>query len=264
MSHVSMRKDREFSPAVPRHVAIIMDGNGRWAKARGLPRKVGHQQGVEAVRALVRDIEDLGLEYLTLYGFSSENWNRPKAEVSDLMGLLRRYIERDLDELADKGVKVRIIGERDNLEPDIVALIERAERRTEPNKRLVLTIAFNYGGRHELTAAARSLARAAARGDLDPETITPELLEANLYTAGIPDPDLIIRTSGEQRLSNFLTWQSAYSELIFVDTLWPDFTKAHLVEAIFAYVKRERRFGARPSEDKGVRAAALAASGPGK
>ena len=253
-------EDRELLQAAPRHVAIIMDGNGRWAKARGLPRKVGHQQGVEAVRALVRNIEGLGLEYLTLYGFSSENWNRSPSEVSDLMGLLRRYIERDLEELIRSGVRIRIIGERDSLDADIVSLIDRAETTSRHNSRLCLTIAFNYGGRHEIAAAARAVAERVARGELEAEAVSAEMFAGHLYTAGLPDPDLVIRTSGEQRLSNFLIWQSAYSELVFVDRLWPDFTRADLEEAILAYCKRERRFGARPGEPKESRFAAAVAA----
>ena len=233
---------------MPRHVAIIMDGNGRWAKARGLPRKAGHQQGVEAVRRLVRDLEGLDLRYLTLYGFSSENWNRPQTEVSDLMSLMRLYIERDLGELARNGVRVRIVGDRQTLSPDIVRLIERAEARTAENDRLVLTIAFNYGGRQEILAAAQRLAGAVAAGTLSPDAITSDTFSAALYTGDMPDPDLVIRTSGEQRLSNFLIWQSAYAEFVFVDTLWPDFSRADLEAAMAAFAKRERRFGARPSE----------------
>lgn len=241
-------EDLRLPEAVARHIAIIMDGNGRWAAMRGLPRKAGHQQGVEAVRRLVRDIRDVELGYLTLYGFSSENWNRPKAEVNDLMGLLRLYIRRDLDELQTNGVRIRIIGERDNLAPDLVELIEEAENRTKDNDKLVLTIAFNYGGRDEITAAARSLAQAVRHGDMKPAEITSESFAAHLYTADIPDPDLVIRTSGELRMSNFLTWQTAYSELIFIETLWPDFTKQDLLDAISEYHNRERRFGARPEK----------------
>ncbi len=237
-----------MSEAITRHIAIIMDGNGRWAAMRGLPRKAGHRQGVEAVRRLVREIGDVGIGYLTLYGFSSENWNRPEAEVQDLMGLLRLYIKRDLNELQRDGVQVRIIGERANMAPDIVELIEDAEKRTKDNKKLVLTIAFNYGGRDEITAAARSLAEAVGRGDITPSDITPEMFTAHLYTSDIPDPDLVIRTSGELRMSNFLTWQSTYAELIFTETLWPDFTTRDLMDAISEYQNRERRFGARPAK----------------
>ncbi len=233
-----------------RHIAIIMDGNGRWAKARGLPRLAGHRQGVNAVRALVRDIDDLDLDFLTLYGFSSENWNRPRSEVNDLMGLMRHYINNDLNELIENNIRIRIIGERENLAPDIVALIENAEKRSCDNTKLTLVIAFNYGGRGEIASAARSLARAVRDGLLSPQDITPEVFSHHLYAGDIPDPDLIIRTSGEQRLSNFLTWQSAYSELVFTDTLWPDFTKQDLLDAIAEYDRRDRRFGARPGENR--------------
>lgn len=229
---------------VPRHVAIIMDGNRRWAARRHLPRQLGHRQGVEAVRVITRAAGEMGVGYLTLYGFSSENWNRPADEISDLMGLLKLFIRRDLAELHQNGVQVRIIGERDDLEADIVALIEEAETLTHANDRLKLTIAFNYGGQNEITSAVRRIARAVKAGRIDPEAITQELVSAHLDTAGVPDPDLIIRTSGEKRLSNFLLWQSAYAELVFTDVLWPDFTPERLKEAIAEYNLRDRRFGA--------------------
>lgn len=229
---------------VPRHVAIIMDGNGRWAAKRHLPRKLGHRQGVEAVRVIVRAAGEMGIRYLTLYGFSSENWKRPAEEVSDLMGLLRLFIRRDLAELHQNGVQVRIIGEREHLEPDIVALIEEAETLTRGNDRLKLIIAFNYGGQNEITSAVRRIAREVRAGRLDPESITPETVAAHLDTAGVPDPDLIIRTSGEKRLSNFLIWQSAYAELVFTDVFWPDFSPERLKEAVLEYNMRDRRFGA--------------------
>jgi len=229
---------------VPRHVAIIMDGNGRWAAKRHLPRKLGHRQGVEAVRVIVRAAGEMGIRYLTLYGFSSENWKRPAEEVSDLMGLLRLFIRRDLAELHQNGVQVRIIGEREHLEPDIVALIEEAETLTHSNDQLKLIIAFNYGGQNEITSAVRRIAREVKAGTLDPETITPETVAAHLDTAGVPDPDLIIRTSGEKRLSNFLIWQSAYAELVFTDVFWPDFSPERLKEAVLEYNMRDRRFGA--------------------
>lgn len=228
----------------PRHIAIIMDGNGRWAAKRHLPRKVGHRQGVEAVRVIARAAGEMGVEYLTLYGFSSENWKRPAEEVNDLMGLLRLFIRRDLAELHQNGVQVRIIGERDHLESDIVALIEEAEALTRNNSRLKLIIAFNYGGQNEITSAVRRIAREVKAGRLDPEAITPETVAAHLDTAGVPDPDLVIRTSGEKRLSNFLIWQSAYAELVFTDVYWPDFTPERLKEAVNEYHLRERRFGA--------------------
>lgn len=235
-----------------KHIAIIMDGNGRWAKARGLPRIAGHRQGVAAVRALVRDIDDLGLDYLTLYGFSSENWNRPLSEVNDLMGLMKLYINRDLNELVERGVRVRIIGARYNLAPDIVSLIENAEQRSSQNSRMTLVIAFNYGGRDEIISAARIMAEEVRAGTLSPSDISAELFSEYLYAHDIPDPDLLIRTSGEMRLSNFLTWQSAYSELVFVKTLWPDFTRQHLIDAIDEYYQRDRRFGARPDEQLNI------------
>ena len=229
----------------PRHVAIIMDGNGRWAKAHHVPRGMGHRRGVEAMRGVTRAASDLGIEYLTLYSFSAENWRRPADEVSDLMGLLRRFVQHDLAELEANGVRVKVIGARAGLAPDIADLIVEAEGRTRKNNRLKLQIAFNYGGQDEIVAAARALAEEVRKGRLKPEDITKELFNSYLTTAGIPDPDLVIRTSGEQRLSNFLIWQSAYAEFVFIDALWPDFTKAHLSDAIDEYNRRDRRFGAR-------------------
>jgi undecaprenyl diphosphate synthase len=229
---------------LPCHVAIIMDGNGRWARRRHLPREAGHVAGVSAVRTIVRVASDIGLANLTLYAFSSENWKRPKTEVGALMGLFRAYFRSDLDELVDRGVRVRIIGNRSRVAPDIHAMIEDAEKRTLANKGLNLTFAFDYGGQEEIANAARELARAAKEGRLDPETITPELFAARLFTSALPEPDLIIRTSGEHRLSNFLLWQSAYAELMFVETLWPDFSKEIFLEALDKFAQRERRFGA--------------------
>jgi undecaprenyl diphosphate synthase len=229
---------------VPRHVAIIMDGNRRWAAKRHLPRQVGHRQGVEAVRVITRAAGEMGIRYLTLYGFSSENWNRPADEVSDLMGLLKLFIRRDLAELHHNGVQVRIIGGRDDLEPDIVSLIEEAETLTRANDKLKLMIAFNYGGQNEITDAVRRIAREVKAGRLDPEAISQDTVAAHLDTAGVPDPDLVIRTSGEKRLSNFLLWQSAYAEFVFTDVLWPDFSPARLQEAIAEFNLRDRRFGA--------------------
>lgn len=234
-----------LSIAPPRHIAIIMDGNGRWAEAHRLPRRSGHSRGVDAMRAVTRAAADFGIEYLTLYSFSSENWNRPADEVSDLMGLLRRFVKRDLDELVANGVHVQVIGERSNLDPDIAALVTEAETRTRNNDKLKLLIAFNYGGQDEIVAATRRIAADVAAGRISPEAIDRALFARYLYTAGVPEPDLVIRTSGERRLSNFLVWQSAYSELVFVDVLWPDFDKAHLAEAIAEFHRRERRFGAR-------------------
>jgi undecaprenyl diphosphate synthase len=224
-------------------VAIIMDGNGRWAKARGLPRVAGHKRGVDALRETVRAAPELGVRTLTLYSFSQENWSRPAAEVHDLMNLLRVFVRQDLNELIRSGVRVRVIGERDGLDPDIRALIEESEAKTRMNERLTLVVAFNYGARQEIAAAARALALEAAAGRLDPAAITPELLDRHLSTAGLPDPDLIIRTSGEQRLSNFLLWQAAYAEFVFLPILWPDFDRAALAGAIGAYRRRDRRFG---------------------
>ncbi|MCO5163437.1 MAG: isoprenyl transferase [Mesorhizobium sp.] len=224
-----------------------MDGNGRWAKARGLPRAAGHRAGVEALRQTVRNADDLGIRWITVYAFSSENWSRPKSEVSDLMGLLKLFIRRDLAELHQNGVKVRVIGERLSLQPDIAALLDEAELLTRDNTALNLVIAFNYGSRDEIARAATRLARAAVAGQLDPSDITPESFGAFLDTVDIPDPDLIIRTGGEIRLSNFLLWQAAYAELVFLSCYWPDFGKAHLVEAIQTFAARERRFGGVPA-----------------
>jgi undecaprenyl diphosphate synthase len=227
----------------PEHVAIIMDGNGRWAKARGLPRVAGHRAGVEALRNAVRAAGDAGIAWLTVYAFSSENWSRPKSEVSDLMGLLKLFIRRDLAELHRSGVRVRVIGEREDLAPDIAALLEEAESLTSGNRMLNLVIAFNYGGRDEIVRAARRIAEAAVRGELISGNVTQDMFAGFLDTSGIPDPDLVIRTSGEQRMSNFLPWQSAYSELVFLSCYWPDFTREHFDEALRQYAARERRFG---------------------
>ncbi len=233
----------------PAHIAIIMDGNGRWAKARGLPRAAGHRAGVEALRRTVRAVGDLGIEWLTVYAFSSENWSRPKTEISDLMGLLKLFIRRDLAELHQNGVRVRMIGDRENLEADIRALVDEAEVLTAGNSAMTLVIAFNYGSRDEITRAAQTIARAAAAGTLDPEEVTPEAFGAFLDTARIPDPDLVIRTSGEQRLSNFLLWQSAYSELVFCPCYWPDFNAQRLDEALESFAGRERRYGGVTARD---------------
>lgn len=232
-----------LAPSPPRHIAIIMDGNGRWAKARGLPRNLGHRQGIDTVRDVVRACRTLRIEYLTLYAFSSENWKRPETEVAGLMELLRLFIRRELDDLWRNGVRIRMIGDRSKLAPDIMQLITDAEQKTRDNRTLTLTIALSYGGQDEIVAACRRLAEQVAAGKLQPAEITPDLLAANLETAGIPDPDLVIRTSGEQRLSNFLLWQSAYSELIFVDKLWPDFSAQDLAGAVEEFQRRERRYG---------------------
>jgi undecaprenyl diphosphate synthase len=229
--------------SLPRHVAIIMDGNGRWAQRRHLPRAAGHVAGVSAVRDVVRAATDIGLSYLTLYAFSSENWRRPPTEVSHLMGLFRAYFREDVDELVERNVRMRIIGSRRRADKDILGMIEDGERRTAGKTGLNLTFAFDYGGQEEIAAAAREMARAAALGQLDPDAITPAMFAARLLTKGLPDPDLLIRTSGERRLSNFLLWQSAYAELAFVDTLWPDFKRAQFLEQLELYAQRERRFG---------------------
>ena len=228
---------------VPAHVAIIMDGNGRWATQRGLPRTQGHRKGVEAVRAAVRAAGELGIETLTLFSFSSENWSRPKSEISDLMGLLKAFIRRDLADLHANDVRVSIIGERSGLPKDIEPLLNEAEALTANNKAQRLVIAFNYGSRDEIARAAQSLARKVAADEMSAEEITAEALDAALDTADWPDPDLIIRTSGEQRLSNFLLWQAAYSEFVFLDCLWPDFDRAALEEALAIFASRKRRFG---------------------
>jgi undecaprenyl diphosphate synthase len=231
---------------LPRHVAIIMDGNGRWAQKRHLPRQAGHVAGVNAVREVVRQACDIGLENLTLFAFSSENWKRPPKEVGALMGLFRLYFRNDMEEIVARGARVRIIGSRCRVDEDLRQMIEDAERRTLGNSGINLTFAFDYGGQEEIAAAARELARAAAEGRLDPETITPELVSSRLFTSGLPEPDLVIRTSGERRLSNFLLWQSAYAELMFVDTLWPDFGRQEFLDALDKFSQRERRFGALP------------------
>jgi len=228
---------------IPRHIAIIMDGNGRWAEQRGLSRVSGHRQGVETVRRIVRSARDSGVEYLTLFSFSTENWVRPKSEIGELFVLLKTYIRRDLAELHQSNVRLRLIGDRPGIPTDILALLVDAERLTKDNTGQNLVIAFNYGARSEIAAAAKSLARLVARGELDPEAIDANLLERHLDTAGLPDPDLIIRTSGEQRISNFLLWQAAYAEFLFVDKLWPDFTPEDFHAAIEAYALRKRRYG---------------------
>jgi undecaprenyl diphosphate synthase len=228
---------------VPRHVAIIMDGNGRWAAARGLPRVEGHRRGVEALRQTVRAAGQLGIGILTIFSFSSENWTRPASEIHELMGLLRRFIRNDLAELHSNGVRVRVIGERDSLDPEIKRLLEEAEELTRDNDKLLLVVAFNYGARQEIARAARRIAGEVAAGRLETADITADLLGRHLDAPDLPDPDLIIRTSGEQRLSNFLLWQAAYSELVFVPIYWPDFDGAALEGAIAEYRRRERRFG---------------------
>jgi undecaprenyl diphosphate synthase len=233
----------EDAAQTPRHVAIIMDGTGRWARKRMWPRTLGHREGVEALRRAVDAAGELGLDYLTVFGFSTENWRRPKDEVNALFDLLRLYVDRDLQRLADDGVRVRIIGEREGLADDILDIIDRAEARTAQNTRLNLTIAFNYGGQQEIARAARKLAEDAVAGKVKPEEISASLFSSYLDTHALPPPDIVIRTSGELRLSNFLLWQAAYSELVFLDVLWPDFDKAALEKAMNEFAQRGRRFG---------------------
>lgn len=227
----------------PQHVAIIMDGNGRWAKARGLSRSAGHQKGVETLRQVVRTAGEAGVQYLTLFAFSSENWSRPQEEVGFLMGLLKKFIKRDLAELRSENVRVKIIGGRENLQSDILDLLIEAEENTKQNNGLNLVIAFNYGARDEIARATRRLAADIKSGALLPEDVCEAKISSYLDTSDIPDPDLIIRSSGEQRLSNFLLWQAAYAEFVFVDELWPDFTKDVFHRALSAYCQRDRRFG---------------------
>jgi len=231
-------------PAPPAHVAIIMDGNGRWAKSRGLPRIAGHRRGADAVRRSVAAAAEFGIAYLTLFGFSSENWRRPVDEIDDLMGLLRHYLRGEIAELHSNRVRLRVIGERSRLPADIVTLIDNAESLTNDNAGLRLTIALSYGGRAEIARAARAVAEAVKAGRLAPEAVDESLFARYLFTVEMPDPDLVIRTSGEQRISNFLLWQTAYSELVFTETLWPDFGKADLEKALRDYHGRERRYGA--------------------
>jgi undecaprenyl diphosphate synthase len=231
-------------PAPPAHVAIIMDGNGRWAKARGLPRIAGHRRGADSVRRAVVSCVELGISYLTLFGFSSENWKRPTGEIDDLMGLLRHYLRGEIAELHKQGVRVKIIGDRARLAADIVTLIDNAEKLTGDNTKLTLIVALSYGGRDDIVGAARKLATDAIAGKLKPEDIDETRFSDSLFTADIPDPDLLIRTSGELRISNFLLWQCAYTELVFIDTLWPDFGKPDLEKAVSDFHGRERRFGA--------------------
>jgi undecaprenyl diphosphate synthase len=229
--------------AGPQHVAIIMDGNGRWAKARGLPRVAGHRRGADAVRRVVRGAGELGIPVLTLFAFSTENWTRPADEVADLMGLLRHYLRSELEELRKNGARLRVIGKREGLAADIVRDIAEAENMTAGNARIDVNICINYGSRDEILRATRRLAQRVAAGEITVDDIDQKSFEHELLTAGLPDPDLLIRTSGEQRISNFLLWQCAYSELVFVDTLWPDFGKEHLEQAILEFRRRERRYG---------------------
>ena len=247
-AEASGRADGQPQPgggAVPRHVAIIMDGNGRWAERRGLPKVAGHRAGAEAVRTTLKAAVKLGVEVLTLYAFSSENWRRPQDEVSDLKGLLGYYLERELDELAREGVRLRLIGNYHAFGPDLVARLERALEKTRDNRRLTLVVALNYGSRAEIAAAARRLAERAVAGDMNVGAIDDSALSDALQTSDLPDPDLVIRTSGEVRLSNFLLWQAAYAELLFVPTLWPDFDEQCFAQAVEEFGTRQRRFGGR-------------------
>ncbi len=233
----------EVGTAMPVHVGIIMDGNGRWAAARGLPRIEGHRRGVEALRRTVRNAGELGIKVLTIYSFSTENWSRPKQEVSDLMSLIKRFVREDLAELHRAGVKVMMIGDREGLDPEILKLVSDAEALTRENDKLTLVVAFNYGGRQEIARAARRIAAEVASGTLDPEAVDADALDRRLDTAGLPEPDLIIRTSGELRVSNFLLWQAAYAEFVVLPVHWPDFDRGALVQALDEFRRRERRFG---------------------
>lgn len=239
-----MSSSADLPRPLPRHIAIIMDGNGRWAKARGLPRIAGHRRGAEAVRRTLTAASELAVPYLTLFGFSSENWKRPLDEVNDLMGLLRHYLRGEIAELHKNGVRLRVIGEIGRLSPDIVTLVHNAEALTRDNRAINLTIALSYGGRAEIVAATRAIAAKAAAGRLAVEAVDENLIAGHLFTSDLPDPDLLVRTSGEQRISNFMLWQCAYAELVFTKTLWPDFGRSDLEEAIADYCGRERRYGA--------------------
>jgi undecaprenyl diphosphate synthase len=230
---------------VPRHVAIIMDGNGRWADQRGLPRVAGHRAGAEAVRKTLRAAAECGVETLTLYAFSSENWRRPQSEIADLKGLLGYYLERELNSLAKEGVRLKLIGDYNAFGPDLVSRLDKAVERLAGNSRLTLVVALNYGSRTEISDAARALARKAKDGTLDPDSIDEDMLAAELQTAGLPELDLLIRTSGEVRLSNFLLWQAAYSEMLFTPVLWPDFDEAAFKAALSEFAARQRRYGGR-------------------
>ena len=241
-SDIRQEQDAE-SVSAPSHVAVIMDGNGRWAAAKGLPRAEGHRAGVEAARRAVESARDLGLRYLTLYSFSTENWRRPPGEIRDLMGLLRQFITQDLPTLKKEGVKVRIIGDRSSLDRELKILVAKAEKETAENEKFTLQIAFNYGGRDEILRAARAVAKGAKSGAIDPASLSENDFSRFLDTADAPDPDLVIRTSGEKRISNFLLWQAAYAEYVFLDILWPDFNYDEFAGAVEEYRKRERRYG---------------------
>lgn len=235
---------KDISVSGPAHVALIMDGNGRWATQRGWPRLVGHRRGAERVKEIVAACPDLGITHLTIYAFSTENWKRSTREVVGLMGIFARYIENEADRMSAEGVRMRFIGDRRRLDAKLQKMMAGIEDRTASNTRVNLTVAINYGGRDELVRAARALCGAVAAGNLNPEDVTEERLTQHLDTEFLPDPDLVIRTSGETRVSNFLLWQAAYAEYVFTQTLWPDFTVTHLAEILGSYAGRERRFGA--------------------
>lgn len=228
---------------IPQHVAIIMDGNGRWAKKRGMPRSVGHKKGAETVKEITRAAGEIGVKYLTLYAFSTENWNRSEEEVATLMNLLREYLKSDLKEIQENGVKIVFIGERQMLDADIVENMRKLEADTAGNDKMTLCIALSYGSRQEIVNAARKIATLAKRGDIQPEDVDSKMFSDMLYTKDIPDPDMLIRTSGEQRVSNYLLWQLAYTEFFFTDVLWPDFSRKHLEDIIAEFNSRERRYG---------------------
>ncbi|MFC0408186.1 polyprenyl diphosphate synthase [Roseomonas elaeocarpi] len=243
MGALPERRPGVASPVVPVHVGIIMDGNGRWAAGRGLPRAMGHRAGAEATRRVIEAAAEAGVRWLTLFAFSSENWRRPASEVLELTGLLRHYLRHEVSQLVRDGVRLRVVGDRERFGVETAAEIERAERLTADGQRLNLNIALSYGARAEIAAAARAIAREAAAGRLDAASVDEALVERHLATRDMPDPDLIIRTSGEQRLSNFLLWQSAYAELVFTDVLWPDFDARHFTAALSEFARRERRYG---------------------
>ncbi|MCB8880478.1 isoprenyl transferase [Acidisoma cellulosilytica] len=238
------KRSKTRGGGTPCHVAIIMDGNGRWAKSRGMPRVAGHHSGAKAVRRCVEAAIDQGVEWLTLFAFSSENWRRPEGEVMELTSLLKQYLRSEVAELAKQGVCFRVIGDRARFSPELRAEFDRAERETAGNHRLNLTVALSYGGRDEIVKAARNMAHAVQAGTLDVEAVDEQAFGRFLWTAAMPDPDLLIRTSGERRLSNFLLWQCAYAELVFMDVLWPDFDAAHLALALADFARRDRRYGA--------------------
>jgi undecaprenyl diphosphate synthase len=232
---------------MPKHVAIIMDGNGRWAQARGLPRAEGHRKGISPIRPILEYAADKGISYLSLFGFSTENWRRPAEEISVLMDLMRYLIKKELAELHKEGVRFKVIGDRTKLAQDIQDLISHAEDLTKNNTNITLNIAINYGGRQDITQAAKRIAHSVKKGELQLNDITPEIFETRLYTSDMPDPDLMIRPSGEQRISNFMMWQFAYTELVFQDVLWPDYSVDYFQDALDAYAQRERRFGGTPA-----------------